>query len=116
MLSRRFLAYEGLDLNYNNIDNGIDRLHVLNKKYTKEEIMQINENMIFLSENRNAVKSNWKSALKRYVPICREIVPVQRIYKNKDGTAYVGRCPKCLRSVRARVGSEGTNQRFFRGS
>lgn len=97
VLSRRFLAYDGLDLNYNNIDNGIDRLHVLNKKYTKEEIMQINENMIFLSENRNAVKSNWKSALKRYVPICREVIPVQRIHKNKgdriervQGSKYLG--------------------------
>lgn len=39
-----------------------------------------------------------------------------RIYKNKEGTAYVGRCPKCLRSVRVKVGEGGTSQRFFRGS
>lgn len=39
-----------------------------------------------------------------------------RIYKTKDGTAYTGRCPKCLRPARVRVGGEGTNRRFFRGS
>ena len=39
-----------------------------------------------------------------------------RIYKSKDGTAYRGRCPKCLRPVTVRVGGEGTDRRFFRGS
>ena len=34
----------------------------------------------------------------------------------KDGIAYRGRCPKCLRPVTVRVGGEGTDRRFFRGS
>ncbi len=39
-----------------------------------------------------------------------------RLYKNKDETAYVGRCPKCLRTAQVKIGGEGTNRRFFRGS
>lgn len=27
-----------------------------------------------------------------------------RVYKNKEGTAYVGRCPKCLKSIRMKIG------------
>jgi len=36
-----------------------------------------------------------------------------RIYKNKEGSAYVGRCPKCMRNIKIPVGEGGTNQRFF---
>ena len=37
-----------------------------------------------------------------------------RIYKNKEATAYVGRCQRCMRSVKVPVGEGGTDRRFFR--
>jgi hypothetical protein len=37
----------------------------------------------------------------------------QRIYRNPEGTAYVGRCPRCGKSVRFVVGEGGTDERNF---
>ncbi|MGA3066722.1 MAG: hypothetical protein ABSF29_07730 [Tepidisphaeraceae bacterium] len=37
----------------------------------------------------------------------------QRIYRNPEGTAYVGRCPRCGKSVRFVVGEGGTDARNF---
>jgi len=36
-----------------------------------------------------------------------------RIYLNRDGTAYEGRCPRCFKNVRLLVGPGGSDSRFF---
>mgnify|MGYP004103903895 CR=1 FL=1 len=39
-----------------------------------------------------------------------------RVYINRAGTAYEGRCPRCRRSVRFVVGSGGSDKRMWRVS
>ncbi len=36
-----------------------------------------------------------------------------RLYKNADGTAYEGRCPRCGRVVKVGIAAKGIDQRFF---
>jgi hypothetical protein len=52
-----------------------------------------------------------------YVGILFECCGVYaRVYRRPEQPLYVGRCPKCLRTVRLRVGREGINARLFRAS
>ena len=37
----------------------------------------------------------------------------QRIYRDRNGITYSGRCPRCLRTIRFRVGPGGTASRDF---
>ncbi|MEO8498041.1 MAG: hypothetical protein ABI614_23495 [Planctomycetota bacterium] len=36
-----------------------------------------------------------------------------RVYVNKEGTAYLGNCPKCTKRVELKIGPGGTDSRFF---
>ena len=36
-----------------------------------------------------------------------------RIYVNREGTAYEGRCPKCFKPLQILIGPGGSDSRFF---
>ena len=36
-----------------------------------------------------------------------------RLYINREGTAYSGRCPRCARPLEVKIAPGGTDSRFF---
>lgn len=66
-------------------------------------------------ENKNEKETTKRKFIGVWFECCHTY---GRLYKNIKGTHYVGRCPKCLRSVRVAINAESenaTNRRFFRG-
>lgn len=53
----------------------------------------------------------------RWIGIFFECCSVySRIYRNREGTAYMGFCPRCQRPAKVKVGAGGTNARLFRAT
>ncbi len=59
--------------------------------------------------------SNHTDASRRFLMVYFECCHVyDRMYRNRVGTHYSGKCPKCGSLVNARIGPGGTCQRIFR--
>jgi len=71
ILNRRFSAFDGIFLDTNKIDCGIDRLGFNNEilDITKEQIDVINQKMVAKAVNRSEMVERWRQSLINYVPI-----------------------------------------------
>ena len=57
------------------------------------------------------------SAARPYIGVLFECCAVYaRVYRQPEDRVYSGRCPKCLRMLRVRVGRDGVSTRIFRAS
>ena len=81
ILSKRFIAFEGIDIENKKIDSGIDRLNICNKPYQKEEIKQLNDYMIEKSKKRELNTEIWKNSIETYVPLTTEKIDISTVQK-----------------------------------
>lgn len=52
---------------------------------------------------------------KKYIGILFECCNVyRRIYINRGGNAYEGRCPLCYAKIKVAIGPQGTDRRIFK--
>jgi hypothetical protein len=76
----------------------------------------VGENLDLGGEQDDQPSPNGRSE-RRFVGVQFDCCGVYiRVYVNQGGTAYEGHCPRCSRPVRIRIGTGGTECRFFRCS
>lgn len=83
ILSKRFIAFEGIDIENKKIDSGINRLNIANKPYQQEEIKQLNDFMVQKSRNRKENTEIWKSSIQTYVALTTEKIDVSTAQKSQ---------------------------------
>ena len=77
-------------------------------------VMGMPEDIVDFGPQRHASRSRPPSAGRPWLAVrWRCCLTYSRIYRNRDATAYEGRCPRCGRHLRVAISLDGTDARFF---
>lgn len=63
MLKRRFESFLGVSYTENVIENGLQRLSIIKEPFTEENVNSINQQMLTMAADREALKEKWEKAL-----------------------------------------------------
>ncbi len=88
-LKRRFKSFVGVSYTENSIENGIDRLSIINPPYNEKHINEINREMKKRANNREALIKKWRKVLRGGVSNAKmyeelttnhEVIPKKVVY------------------------------------
>ncbi len=78
-------------------------------------ILEIGGRELSQQTSEAGTETDGESVRRAYISVHFECCGVySRVYKNREGTAYVGWCPKCAKKVTVKIGEGGVNCRMFR--
>ena len=69
ILKRRFEAFEGVGVDGDLIDHGIERLNIVDKIYSDSELVELNKATLNYALERDKMRTHWLKALKIYQPV-----------------------------------------------
>ena len=67
MLTRRMEHFLGLHYTENVIENGLARLSIIQKPFTKANVANMNATMLALSKERSRLRERWNRSLTMYL-------------------------------------------------
>lgn len=65
-LKRRMRGFIGVSYDGSTIENGVERLNIINGPYDYQHVQEINQKMIQMAENRDVLRLKWEDAVLLY--------------------------------------------------
>lgn len=79
-LHRRFQAFLGLSYTKDTIEDGLDRLSIIKPPFSKKNVAQINQEMLHIAANREALRKRWQAAIAA-CPDASQVIDINKVEK-----------------------------------